>query len=126
MKKSILSKIEKVSTFHLEQTNSQKLQVVKASANLELMRLNKALKVYCIEAKKYLSAENFALITFSKVCNVIAQNDELKGLEFFSISDIEKVVKGIFKAENIKLREFTKAEKLAAKLARQANKAAKA
>ena len=112
--------------FHVEQTNSQKLQVVKASANLELMRLNKALKVYCIEAKKYLAPENFALITFSKVCAVIAQSEELKGLEFFSISDIEKVVKGIFKAENVKLREFTKAEKLAAKLARQANKAAKA
>jgi hypothetical protein len=126
MKTSVLRKIEKVSTFNVELSNSQKLQVVKASAQLEQMRLNKALKLYCIEAKKFLSAENFALITFSKVCAVINADAELSATEFFSIVDIERVVKAIFKAENVKLREFTKAEKLAAKLARQAAKAAKA
>lgn len=125
MKTSILNKVQKVAMFHVEQTNSQKLQVVKASANLELMRLNKALKVYCIEAKKYLAPENFALITFSKVCNVIAQSEELKGLDFFTISDIERIVKGIFREANVKMREANKAAKLEAKLARQAAKVAK-
>jgi hypothetical protein len=125
MKKSILNKVSTVANFSTELSNSKKLQVVKASANLELMRLNRALQVYCTEAQKYLSVENYSLITFSNVVKVIKETEELKGLEFFSISDIEKIVKGIFKAFNVQLRENNKAEKLAAKLAKQAAKVAK-